>query len=196
MKHTLALNPMVGLRGRDFVDAAQTVFKAAIDQPQIAVKQWFSFMGDLGKIVAGESARAAAAGRQTLQRSRLENQRPAPRAASELPGLGRGDPCLRRQGRPRRSGPRARQADLGHPRRCAVADERFGFESRRIEEADRYGGRKPLDGAEKLLEDLVRNGGMPSQVDSKPFQLGKKSRRRPGRWCFAPRSSSSFSTSR
>ena len=61
-KHTLALNPMVGLRGRDFVDAAQTVFKAAIGQPEIAVKQWFSFMGDLGKIVAGESARIAQPG--------------------------------------------------------------------------------------------------------------------------------------
>ena len=62
VKHTLALNPMVGLRGRDFVDAAQTVFKAAIGQPQIAVQQWFSFMGDLGKNVAGESARAAQPG--------------------------------------------------------------------------------------------------------------------------------------
>ncbi len=62
VKQTLALNPMVGLRGRDFVDAAHTVFKAAIGQPQIAVQQWFSFTGDLGKIVAGESARAAQPG--------------------------------------------------------------------------------------------------------------------------------------
>src|SRR5208282_4836100 len=62
VKHTLALNPMVGLRGRDFVDAAQTVFKAAIGRPRIAVKQWFSFMGDLGKIVAGESACTAQPG--------------------------------------------------------------------------------------------------------------------------------------
>src|SRR5208337_218834 len=65
-KHTLALNPMVGLRGRDFVDAAPTVFKAAIGQPQIAMKQWFSFMGDLGKIVAGESARAVEPGDKRL----------------------------------------------------------------------------------------------------------------------------------
>src|SRR5271166_7174752 len=62
VKHTLALNPMVGLSGQDFVDAAQTVVKASFGQPQIAIKQWLSFMGDLGKIVAGESARAAAPG--------------------------------------------------------------------------------------------------------------------------------------
>jgi len=62
VKHTLALNPMVGLRGRDFADAAQTVVKAAILQPEIAVKQWFSFMGDLAKILAGESARTAQPG--------------------------------------------------------------------------------------------------------------------------------------
>src|SRR5271165_4063353 len=61
-KYTLALNPMVGMRGRDFVDAAQTVFKAAISQPEIAVGQWFSFMGDLGRIVTGESARAVQPG--------------------------------------------------------------------------------------------------------------------------------------
>ena len=53
---------MVGLRGRDFVDAAQTIFKAAIGQPEIAVKQWVSFLGDLGKVAAGESARAVEPG--------------------------------------------------------------------------------------------------------------------------------------
>ena len=109
-KHTLALNPMVGLRGRDFVDAAQTVVKAAIGQPQIAIKQWFSFMGDLGKIVAGESARAAQPGDKRFNDPAWKSSASAPGAASELPGLGRCDPCLCRQGRPRRSGARAREA--------------------------------------------------------------------------------------
>ena len=106
-QNTLSLNPIVGLRGRDFVDAAQTVVKAAILQPEIAVKQWFSFMGDLGKIVAGESARTA---QPALQRSRMEIQQFAPRAAPELSGMGRSDPRHCRQGRPQRSGSCARQA--------------------------------------------------------------------------------------
>ena len=47
--HTLALNPLIGLGARDVVDAAKTVFKAAVRHPEIAVSQWLSFLGDLGK---------------------------------------------------------------------------------------------------------------------------------------------------
>src|ERR1700686_2857835 len=61
-KHTLALNPLVSLRGKDFVDATQTVFKAAISQPEIAAKQWWSFLGEMGKVAGGEAPRAPEAG--------------------------------------------------------------------------------------------------------------------------------------
>ena len=170
---------MVGLRGRDFVDAAQTVFKAAIGQPQIAVKQWFSFMGDLRKIVAGESPRAAQPGDKRFNDPAWKTSGLHQKLLQSYLAW-RCDPCLCRQGRPRRSGTRARQAHLGHPRRCAVADERFGFESCRSEEAGRYGGESLWSGLKNYFEDLVRNGGMPSQVDSKPFQVGKNLATTPG----------------
>src|SRR5271169_4804868 len=57
-KTTLALNPLVSLSGQDFVDAAQTVFKAAISQPVIAAKQWWSYIGEMAKVATGDTPRA------------------------------------------------------------------------------------------------------------------------------------------
>src|SRR5580658_396881 len=61
-KYTLALNPLVGLRGQDVVGSAQTIFKAVIKEPEIAVSQWLTFLGNLGKIATGQSERALPAG--------------------------------------------------------------------------------------------------------------------------------------
>lgn len=61
-RHTLALNPLVGLRDRDLIDGAATVFKAMINEPAAAARQWLWFMGELGKIAAGQSERSHAAG--------------------------------------------------------------------------------------------------------------------------------------
>jgi len=32
-RNTLALNPLVGIRGQDFVDSAGTLFKAIVNEP-------------------------------------------------------------------------------------------------------------------------------------------------------------------
>jgi len=61
-RNTLALNPLVGIRGQDLVDSAGTLFKAIVNEPKVAAEQWFSFLGELGSIVAGKSERAPQAG--------------------------------------------------------------------------------------------------------------------------------------
>ena len=50
-RNTLALNPLVGIRGQDLVDSAGTLFKAIVNEPKVAAEQWFSFLGELGSIV-------------------------------------------------------------------------------------------------------------------------------------------------
>ena len=57
-RNTLALNPLVGIRGQDLVDSAGTLFKAIVNEPKVATEQWLSFLGELGSIVAGKSERA------------------------------------------------------------------------------------------------------------------------------------------
>ncbi len=183
-KHTLALNPMVGLRGRDFADAAQTVVKAAILQPEIAVKQWFSFMGDLGKILAGESARTAQPGDKRFndpawKSSGLHQQLlqsylawgEAIRAFVEKADLSDQD--------------RARAKLIADILVDALAPTN-GLVSNptALKQLIDTGGESLRSGLRNYLEDLVKNGGLPSQVDSKPFQVGKNIVTTPGAVVF------------
>ena len=61
-RNTLALNPLVGLRGRDLLDGAATVLKAITNEPTVAARQWLWFLGELGKIATGQSDRSPEAG--------------------------------------------------------------------------------------------------------------------------------------
>src|SRR5207248_9839816 len=61
-RNTLALNPLVGIRGQDLVDGAGILFKAIMNEPKVATEQWLSFVGELGSIAAGKSERAPKAG--------------------------------------------------------------------------------------------------------------------------------------
>jgi poly[(R)-3-hydroxyalkanoate] polymerase subunit PhaC len=51
-RHTLALNPLVGLRGKDLFDSAGILVKAMVNEPRVAIAQW------LNDIVGGKSERA------------------------------------------------------------------------------------------------------------------------------------------
>ena len=61
-RNTLALNPLVAIRSEDLVDSAGILFRAIVNEPKVAAEQWFFFLGELGSIVAGKSARAPKAG--------------------------------------------------------------------------------------------------------------------------------------
>jgi polyhydroxyalkanoate synthase len=61
-RNTLALNPLVGIQGRDLVESAGILFKAVINEPKVATEQWLAFVSELGSIAAGKSDRAPKAG--------------------------------------------------------------------------------------------------------------------------------------
>jgi poly[(R)-3-hydroxyalkanoate] polymerase subunit PhaC len=61
-RNTLALNPLVGIRGQDLADSAGILFKAMINEPKVAAEQWFSFLSELAQIASGKSQRAPKAG--------------------------------------------------------------------------------------------------------------------------------------
>jgi polyhydroxyalkanoate synthase len=44
-RNTLALNPLVGIRGQDLVDSAGVLFKAIVNEPKVAAEQWLSLPG-------------------------------------------------------------------------------------------------------------------------------------------------------
>jgi polyhydroxyalkanoate synthase len=61
-RSTLALNPLLGIRGEDLAESAGILFKAVMNEPKGATEQWLSFVGELGSIAAGKSERAPKAG--------------------------------------------------------------------------------------------------------------------------------------
>jgi polyhydroxyalkanoate synthase subunit PhaC len=61
-RNTLALNPLVGVRGQDFLDSANILFRAMVNEPRVASEQWLSFLGELILIAGGKSERAPKAG--------------------------------------------------------------------------------------------------------------------------------------
>src|SRR5215813_7496957 len=51
--HTLAANPLVGVRGQDIFDSARAVLGQMARNPGIAAQQYLGFLGELGRIVTG-----------------------------------------------------------------------------------------------------------------------------------------------
>ena len=57
-EHTLAANPLVGVRGRDLLDAARVLLAQTARQPGAAARQYLSLLGELGRIATGRSTLA------------------------------------------------------------------------------------------------------------------------------------------
>ncbi len=164
-KHTLALNPMVGLRGQDFVDAARTVFKAAISQPDIAVKQWVSFLGDVGKAVAREGTRAVAPGDKrfsdpawktsAVHRKVLQSYLAWSDAVSKF--VDKVD--LNEHDRARAKLISSMLIDAVAPTNALLSNPAA------LKGLVDTGGESLWEGLKNYIEDLIKNGGMPSQVE-------------------------------
>src|SRR5215813_1395890 len=54
-QHTLAANPLVGVRGHDILASAGVLVGQMMRNPGSAAQQYVSFLGELGRIVSGGS---------------------------------------------------------------------------------------------------------------------------------------------
>jgi polyhydroxyalkanoate synthase subunit PhaC len=172
-KHTLALNPLVSLRAQDFVDAGQTVFTAVIGQPQIALQQWWAFLGEMGKVAQGESPRAPQTGDKRFNDPAWKSNPAHQRLLQSY--LAWGDALIAL----------VDKVDLGDQDRAraklisqifidALAPTNSLISNpAAMKKLVDSGGQSLWLGMKNYLDDLVKNGGMPSQVDAKPFELGK-----------------------
>src|SRR5262249_40461288 len=61
-QHTLAANPLVGVRGKDILDSARVLLGRIVSSPGAATRVYLSFLGDLGRIATGGSTLAPDAG--------------------------------------------------------------------------------------------------------------------------------------
>jgi len=183
-RNTLALNPLVGIRGQDLADSAGILFKAMINEPKVAAEQWFSFLGELAQIASGKSERAPKAGdrrfsdptwkESELHRGLLKSYLAWGDAVTGLvdkTGL--------------RDIDKARAHLITEILIDAVAPTNAIFTNpaavRRFLDT---GGQSLWRGLKNYLDDLTKNRGMPSMVDTSAFKVGDNLATTPGAVVF------------
>jgi polyhydroxyalkanoate synthase subunit PhaC len=183
-RNTLALNPLVGIRGQDLVDSAGVLFKALVNEPKVATEQWLSFIGELGSIVAGKSERAPQAGDRRFSDATWKES--ALHSGMLKAYLAWGDAV---------SGfvDKTSLSDIDKARAHLVTEilidavaptNAMLTNPAAMRKFADTGGRSLWHGLKNYFEDLKRNGGMPSMVDQSAFKVGENLATTPGAVIF------------
>jgi polyhydroxyalkanoate synthase len=183
-RHTLALNPLVGLRDRDLFDGVATVFKAVANEPAAAARQWLWFMGELGKIAAGQSEQSPAAGDRRFADPAWKSSN-VHRALLQayLAWENAVDRFVDQSSLSELDKTRARLittilVDALAPTNALPTNPAA------LKQLIDSGGESLWRGLKNYVEDLVQNGGLPSQVRKSAFKVGENLARTPGAVVF------------
>ena len=184
LRHTLALNPLVGLRGEDIVQSAGIFFKAMVNEPRVATDKWLSFVGELTGIASGRSDRAPQPGDKRFAD-------PAWKTSPLHGGLLKAylawgealDEFVSETSLSDVDKERARLfttilVDALAPTNSLISNPAA---TRKFIDS---GGQSLLSGLKNYIEDLAKNGGLPSQVDTTAFKVGESLANTPGAVVF------------
>jgi polyhydroxyalkanoate synthase len=179
-QYTLAANPLVGVRGRDILDSAQVLLGRMAASPGIAARQYLSFLGELGRIVTGSSELAPEARDKRFADSAWKESA-LYRALAQC-YLAWGSALNRFIDEAQMSARDAERArfvvslliDALSPTNALAGNPAA------LKKLVDSGGASLVHGVENFLEDMIRNGGLPAQVDTRRFTVGKNLATTPG----------------
>ena len=171
--HTLAANPLVGVRGQDVLAAARVLLEKMARNPGVAVQQYFQLLGELARIASGRSELAPAAQDRRFA-DPAWNESPAYRALAQVylawsRALNR---FIDEAGMDERDAERARFVVSLLVDAFAPTNS-LGGNPAALKKLVDTGGASLARGLENLITDLARNGGLPAQVDARQFAVGK-----------------------
>jgi polyhydroxyalkanoate synthase len=170
--HTLAANPLVGVRSQDLLAAAQVLLQQAAFHPVAAMGQYLSFLGELSRIAAGRSELAPAATDKRFADAAWKESIPYRALAQAYfawgQALGR---FVDGVGLEKRDAERARFVVSLLVDAMAPTNWLAGNPAALKKLVD-TGGASLARGVENLVTDLARNGGLPAQVDARQFAVG------------------------
>ena len=183
-RNTVALNPLVGIRGQDLVDSAGILFKAMVNEPKVATEQWLSFLGELGEIVGGKSERAPKSGDRRFSD-------PTWKESSLHSGLLKaylawGDAVNGLVDKTSLSNiDKARAHLITEILIDAVAPTNAILTNpAAVRKFMDTGGQSLWQGLKNYFDDLTKNRGMPSMVDTTAFKVGENLATTPGAIVF------------
>jgi polyhydroxyalkanoate synthase subunit PhaC len=173
VQHTLAANPLVGVRGQDIFDSAHLLLGHVLRHPTAATQQYLSLLGELARIATGGSELAP----DTKDRRFADpawQESAAYRALAQAyldwgNALNRflDDAKLDKHDAERARFVAALLIDALAPTNSLVGNPAA------LKKLVETGGASLVHGLENFVGDLVRNGGLPAQVDSHKFAVGK-----------------------
>ncbi len=184
LDHANVLNPVIGMRTRDFVSTGMAVIKQLVLQPAIGVKHTASLTAEIVRILAGESEiELNPKDRRFADKAFLES--PVFRrlaqgwtALQNSIGLWVDDVDFSDADQERARFVAQLVVDALAPTNFLVGNPlalRRALETR---------GGSLARGMKNYIGDIIVNGGMPTQVDGKPFEVGSNLATTPGSVVF------------
>ena len=183
-QNTLALNPLVGVRTEDLMSAAGTVFKALAGQPQLLAQQWLSFATEFGKIVTGQSDLAAdpkdrrfadpAWKSSGIHKALMQSYMAWGKAVTDL---------VEKTDLPEKDAARARLLTSIFVDTMAPSNNPT-LNPTALKTLVDSGGKSAVNGLKNFLDDMTKNGGLPSSVDASKFKVGENLATTPGTVVF------------
>src|SRR5215470_663703 len=179
-QHTLAAHLLIGMRSQDILESARMLLTQMISNPGIAAQQYLSFVGELGRIVTGGSDLAPDARDKRFADPAWKNSA-AYRALAQcyLAWSAALHRFVEEATMDRRSAEAARfvvslLVDAMSPTNS------FAGNPAALKKLVDTGGASLVHGLENFVGDLVHNGGLPAQVDTRSFSVGKNLAATPG----------------
>ena len=178
--HTLAANPLVGVRSEDILNSVRLLLAETLNHPTAAVRQYMALLTELGRIATGSSELA-----------------PDPKDRRFADPAWRDNAAYRALAQGYFACANALYRFLDDARIDTSNAERARFlisllvdalsptnalagNPAALKKLVETGGLSLLHGLENFIGDLVRNGGLPAQVDTRNFAIGKNLATTPG----------------
>src|SRR5215831_2390028 len=179
-QHTLAANPLIGVRGEDILDSTRLLLAHMIRNPVAAAQQYLTFLGELGRIAAGASELAPdAKDRRFADPAWKESLAYRALAQGYLAWSNALYGFLDQAKIDKRDVERARFVVSLIVDAMAPTNALAGNPAALKKLLD-TGGASLAHGLENFVGDLVHNGGLPAQVDTRTFAVGKNLATTPG----------------
>jgi len=179
-QHTLAANPLVGVRGRDVVASARTLLGRMASNPAVVAQQWLALVGELGRIATGASVLAPdPKDKRFADPAWKESFAYRALAQAYLAWAGALNRCVDETKMDKRDAERARfvislLVDAMSPTNSLAGNPAA------LKKMVETGGVSLLQGLENFVGDVARNGGLPAQVDTRKFAVGRNLATTPG----------------
>jgi polyhydroxyalkanoate synthase len=178
--HTFAANPLVGVRAEDLVAAARVLLGEMLNNPAVALRQSMALVAEFGRIATGGSALAPdPKDRRFADPAWKDNA--AYRALAQT-YLAWGNALYHFIDEAKidsRNAERARFLVSLLLDALAPTNSLAGNPAA-LKKFVETGGASLLRGFENFVRDIVRNGGLPAQVDTRSFAVGKTLATTPG----------------